>query len=130
MFHRTLMILALSIAMTSVAGCAHREYAVIDEPISSGGHALTIEQVQQGIVKACLNRNWTATVKGPGLINASYAKGDRGVEVEIRFTGTSFSILPAGRDGVRAKKFNQWVRNLEHELRLQLGMLSLGEVPR
>ncbi len=130
MLRQSLMALVLSAALTGAAGCAHHEYAVIDEPISTGGRALTIEQVQQGIVKACLNRNWTATVKEPGLINASHAKGDRGVEVEIRFTDTSFSILPAARDGVRAKKFNQWVRNLEKELRLQLGMLTLGEVPR
>lgn len=118
MNRRIVLGLLLMVAL-GVGGCV-RVYRVVDEPIVGGRTDWSQAQTGAAIVKALVARNWVLQKEEPGTMEAFFQKGRATVTVEIRYTADSYSLEPVGHQGVRTKKMNQWVRNLQKRIRKEL----------
>ncbi|MDR2263065.1 MAG: hypothetical protein LBE93_06325 [Enterobacter asburiae] len=108
----------------ALAGCART--APIEQIHSTVSTGHTAEQVKTAIVKAGQKREWIMTDAGPGVLKGRLQARDHSVEVRIPYTATGYSInyesslnLKAS-DGKIHKNYNRWVRNLDHDIQMNL----------
>ncbi|MGR5942983.1 hypothetical protein [Enterobacter sp. C4G1] len=108
----------------ALAGCART--APIEQIHSTVSTGHTAEQVKTAIVKAGQKREWIMTDAGPGVLKGRLQARDHSVEVRIPYSATGYSInyesslnLKAS-DGKIHKNYNRWVRNLDHDIQMNL----------
>ena len=105
------LMLALSSGATARNGAAMQNYDSV--PVVRADNAvLTSERVRQAIVGATLQRKgqWTILEDAPGRIVASFTQKKYSLTVEIRYSGTEFSIADRGSNN--QKVYNKQVKAL------------------
>lgn len=108
----------------SLAGCARTAPIEQIQSTVSAGHSA--EQVKTAILKAGQKRDWIMTEAGPGMIKGRLQARDHSVDVRIPYSATSYSINYENSMSLKAangkihKNYNRWVRNLDHDIQLNL----------
>ena len=92
-----------------------------------------MEVMKKAIVRAATRRRWSAVELKPGTIHCTLLNRTHEVQVDVVYTENNFTIRyvnsqdmdydPAKRTINR--KYNQWVRNLEKEILIQISRSSL-----
>jgi hypothetical protein len=97
------LMLALSGGATARSGAAIQHYDNV--PIVRADNAvLTSARVRQAIVDATLQGKgkWTILEDAPGRIVAAFTRKKHSLTVEIRYSGTEFSIFDRGSSSPKA----------------------------
>jgi hypothetical protein len=115
-----------------VAACTTQPIRNINEepiPTSLSGKTLDVEDVRAAILLGARNKNWSARVVSPGLIEAAITVRSHRAIVEIPYTALSYSIIYKSSEnldsnnGVIHRNYNRWVLNLSASIQRQLNVL-------
>ena len=132
---RAFAVLAMVLAAPVVQ--ADKLLELVDQPVGlkADGAALTAEEVQGAILRACGKRGWTPRIEAPGVIVASIlVRQTYYAEVRIPFGPQAYSIMyGASRElDYNAEKrtierhYNKWVQILSKDITTQLLAVSTG----
>lgn len=75
------------------------------------GQALEAAQVRQAILNGAKDKGWIARELSPGVITASLAVRNHLAEVEIPYSGTSYSIIYKSSSNLDYKASDQTIHN-------------------
>ena len=122
------IILMLLAVVLAVAGCSSRPIMnVTDQPVVvASGKQLTAEQVRDAIVGAGTGLGWVMTPISPGLVSARLARREHLAVVDVRYSTKTFSITYKEstnlhyRNGQIHKNYNDWIENLDRDIRSAL----------
>jgi len=127
----TLMIMSLVLA----AGCMRQ--AALQNPrnlpvVSASGQSLKEAQVKQAILDGARDKGWVARELSPGVITASLAIRSHLAEVEIPYSGSSYSILYKSStnldyrpgDQTIHNQYNNWVNYLRQAINARLAEMK------
>lgn len=124
-----LAILTITAAALALAACGRHQpiYNVTSSPITlPAGKSVSMNDVQNAIMRAGTNLGWQLQPEGPGRIAGRLALRQHLAVVDIEHDTKQFSIkyrdssnLDA-RDGMIHNNYNGWVQNLEKAIRTQL----------
>lgn len=92
-----------------------------------------VGDMKKAIVVAATRLGWSAVDKGPTVVRCALSKSTHEVQVDVVYSDKDFSIRYVDskemeydpKDQTIRRKYNQWVRNLEKEIRIQLSHFSL-----
>ena len=102
-------------------------------PVSSAtGQSLKEAQVKQAILAAAKEKGWVARELTPGVISASLAVRSHLAEVEIPYSGSSYSILYKNSSNLDYKagdqtihnQYNNWVNYLRQAIDARLAEIK------
>jgi hypothetical protein len=139
MLHRATVAASLSAIVLFVASGAALAGTPIQDligqpvPTKTDGKKMKVALVQQGIMEAAVQRQWTARVVKPGSISASIlVRGKHFAEVTIDYTDSDYSIKYVSSrdlDYDEAKReihknYNKWVTLLNQQITLRLTTLA------
>jgi hypothetical protein len=124
-FKPWLPLLLLVLAMPLVSCRQAPLKNLVNHPVAGARNdALAASQVRTVILEACRQRGWVAREISPGLISATIQKRKHRAQVEIPYTGTSFSIIykdstnlnyHAGKHSIH-NQYNNWVDYLRQDI--------------
>ncbi len=92
------------------------------EAFPPGARRLSMEQIEEIIIRTGAERDWRMTKTGPGALRATYAPRTHVANVMITFSQTDFSITYESSsnlryDGVNIHhNYNRWVNNLRADI--------------
>jgi hypothetical protein len=130
---------AAAVGMLAVflGGCAAEPiYSPIGHPIPAQGRSVSLEQIENAIVRAGQRRGWAMTKVAPGKIRAVQDTAKRDAIVEIEFNSETFSIQHLETKGLRERRgqihprYNSWVRSLEADIDRALGGTGAVNQPK
>jgi len=123
--------LVLLLSVFCLSGCMRQ--APLQNPSNlpvygATGKSLSEAQVKQAILKGAREKGWVAREMGPGLIVASLAVRSHLAEVEIPYSGSSYSIIYKRSQNLDYKpqdnsihnQYNNWVDYLRRAIDAQL----------
>jgi hypothetical protein len=128
-----LAIILLLQSSAAFAGAPIQDLMGQPVPTKTDGKKMKVAMVQQGIMEAAVQRQWTARVVKPGAISASIlVRGKHFAEVAIDFTDSEYSIKYVSSrdlDYNEAKReihknYNKWVSILNQQIALRLTTLA------
>jgi hypothetical protein len=118
----------LIVAALLVTGCGTTQpiYNVQSAAITGpAGKTMSMNEVQQAIMRAGTQLGWQMQPEGPGRISGRLALRTHLAVVDIEHDTKSYSIkyrdstnLDA-RDGMIHRNYNGWIQNLEKAIRVQ-----------
>lgn len=126
MFRRTVLLASLGSALL-LAGCRTPQQPM--NPGFSIPESVTAAEVEKAIKLGAIRRGWTTKEIKPGLIQATYVKGSYTDCVDIAYKNKSWGIEMNPKtnmknaDGTVNPKYNQWVRNLAHDIGKELQII-------
>lgn len=107
----------------AVTGCGKgaKIYDVPQQPIVE---KKTQDEVYKAIMNGAISRGWEARKVSEGLVEATYAKRNFSVTVDIKYTATSYDIEYKESEGLKYdeesqtihKNYNSWVKNLKQSI--------------
>lgn len=107
-----------------VSGCVN---GVPIQPLHSTiSSVVPSDRVKAAILKAGREREWAMTVTAPGVITGQLQARDHVVVIRITYSGTEYTIDYVSsknmdeKDGQIHRKYNNWIRNLDKEIQLNL----------
>lgn len=128
--HKLLTVLLLIALAAFAVGCKTAPvYTVTDAPVNTVKKSVTQAEVKNAIMRAGSRLGWRMSDTKPGLITAQLLKRKHSVVVEIPYTTKSYSInykdsTEMQYDGANIHKYyNNWVRNLDQRIALELQSL-------
>lgn len=113
------------------SGCRPVEpvYNTTDVTVQGNNKKLTQAQVEQAIIKACMNREWRVNKVKSGLIQATYNKRGHVAVVDIKYSASKYSITYNQSTNldyngtVIHRNYNGWIQNLETDIQNNLLMM-------
>ncbi|MBO7654325.1 MAG: hypothetical protein J6U40_05335 [Kiritimatiellae bacterium] len=92
-----------------------------------------MEVMKKAIIRAATRRRWSAVELKPGAIHCTLLNRTHEVQVDVIYTENNFTIRYANSQDMDYdpakrtinRKYNQWVRNLEKEILIQISRSSL-----
>lgn len=105
-----------------VAACTAPIDQVERQPFPAGTQTLSMDQIENAIVRAANGREWVVSEKSPGRLIATYSPRDHVAKVEIDYNKKDFSILYVDStnlkyDGTHIHhNYNRWVNNLREDI--------------
>lgn len=104
------MIMSLMLA----AGCMRQ--AALQNPtnlpvINAYGQNLKEDQVRQAIIAGARDKGWVARELRPGVISASLSNRSHYAEVEIPYSGSSYSIIYKSSTNLKYRPSDQTIHN-------------------
>ena len=128
-----ILLLVLSLALP-LAACRQRQLTnLVDMPVAgSRNNTLAPAQVRKVILDACARRGWVAREISPGLISAKIEARSHMAQVEIPYSGTSFSIIYKNSSNLKYdaskntihNQYNNWVDYLRKDI--EVGLAQAG----
>lgn len=85
-------------------------------------------QLKDAIIVAAQVKGWTASPAAPGVVRCTLVKGTHKVVVDVKYAAEkSFSIQYVSSENMKydaaagtiSRKYNQWVRNLDRQIRIE-----------
>lgn len=119
MLRRTVVLGAAASALLVLGACRSEKPASFETYTEGLNQAL----VEKCIIKAAAHRHWSTKVVEPGYIVATLTKESYIACVDIHYDGTGYRITKNPKTNMDSKpgevdvKFNQWVRNLNKDIR-------------
>lgn len=105
-------------------------YNVTEAPfVTASGNQPSADKVRAAIIKAASDRNWIARDAGPGHLVATLNVRKHTAIVDIKYTGSSFSITYKDSQMLRHsgttihRNYNKWIKLLEQDIRQRLTAL-------
>lgn len=127
-----------AIMLVSLCVCVLMGGCKAPSPIIEPNCPITVSTEQVGnmkkaIVVAATRLGWSAVDTGPTVVRCTLVKGIHEVKVDVVYTDKNFLIRYVDSKEMEydpsmktiSRKYNQWVRNLEKEIRIQLSQFSL-----
>ena len=135
--NRTVGWTAIVTVLMSMLGCnkplAHIRGSV---PQTLAGEAVSTQNIQAAIMKACARKGWTPEIVEPGLIRATInVRGRHRAVVDIPFDGNGYSIRyfdssGLGYDGRSIhRNYIRWTTMLSQTIQAELGVNAEGLGP-
>jgi hypothetical protein len=123
-----LRFVAMALLAIGIAACQRAEqvYTVTNHPIPASAQKLTLPEIEKTIMLAGAQRNWRFEPVKPGQLKGRYFDGKREAVVDISYSQTAYSIgLNSSMnlrqtDGTIHGRYNNWIRNLEHDIEERL----------
>ncbi len=111
------------LAALVLTGCASHREAIYQNPPISYSSALTMHQIEKGIMEGCKRRDWNPTKIRDGVIEATLHVRDHVAVVRITYNQESYTVKYAhsenlnyehGSNGTETihPNYNRWVQNL------------------
>ncbi|RCK51674.1 hypothetical protein TH25_08260 [Thalassospira profundimaris] len=119
---RSLKFSILGLVTLLVVACTAPIMQVESQPFPDDTQKLTMDQLQDAIIKAASSREWTVKKISTGKLMATYAPRDHVAKVEIDFSQQEFSILYVDSTNLKYsggtihKNYNRWVNNLKVDI--------------
>ncbi|MTI11037.1 hypothetical protein [Curvivirga aplysinae] len=114
-----------------LAGCVTKPvYNVTNQTFSYSNSNVTLDDVAEAIMQAGEVRGWVMEKRSSNKIAASLYIRTHVSMVDITFTETEFSIEYVDSKNLKYKNgnihtnYNRWIRNLEHDIRINLSRLA------
>lgn len=108
----------------ALAGCARTE------PVHNINETVSLqysnEQLKDAIIQAGLSRQWVMTPAAPGVINGHLSQRGHTADIRVTYSSGSYSINYVSSSNLKArrgqihKNYNQWVNNLDQDIKLRL----------
>jgi hypothetical protein len=123
---------ALALSAALFAGCRSQPiYEVVGAPVPVVGNRLvTLDEVQQAIVRGGSRAGWQMSLEAPGRLAGRY-QGGRGhtAVVGIEHDTKTYSIkmrdTTVRSDGESVHRaYNMWVQNLDRSIRVELAAIG------
>ncbi|MBF8673277.1 hypothetical protein IRZ53_00825 [Pseudomonas fulva] len=125
---------ALGLVLAGIAGCTSKPVLNPSEQLA-GATPYSQQQVQQAILKAIVERGWTARSVGASVIQADITvRNTFYAAVDIHYSASQFRIdyrdsRELGYDGGKIhRNYNRWVYNLDRSIVRQLNALSADQL--
>ncbi|EST17411.1 putative lipoprotein [Pseudomonas putida S610] len=125
---------ALGLVLAGIAGCTSKPVLNPSEQLAAAT-PYTQQQVQQTILKAIVERGWTARSVGASVIQADITvRNTFYAAVDIHYSASQFRIdyrdsRELGYDGGKIhRNYNRWVYNLDRSIVRQLNALSADQL--
>lgn len=123
---RSLKFSILGLVTLLVVACTAPIMQVESQPFPDDTQKLTMDQLQDAIIKAASSREWTVKKISTGKLRATYAPRDHVAKVEIDFSQQEFSILYVDSTNLKYsggtihKNYNRWVNNLKVDIQREV----------
>ncbi|PKR53121.1 hypothetical protein [Thalassospira marina] len=123
---RSLKFAMLGMLTLFVVACTAPIMQVESQPFPDETQNLSMDQLQDAIIKAASSREWTVKKLSTGKLMATYARRDHLAKVEIDFSQQEFSILYVDstnlkyNGGTIHKNYNRWVNNLKVDIQREV----------
>ena len=121
--------LVLAVLLATVIGCRSNPVReVINAPVMTT-EQYTVKDVNNAIVRAGESIGWSMKQVRPGLIIGTIFVRNHMAKIEIKYTKKTFSIYYKDSAGLKYDgtnihgSYNNWIKNLEHHINLQLSLL-------
>ncbi|WP_367598379.1 hypothetical protein [Pseudomonas fulva] len=125
---------ALGLVLAGIAGCTSKPVLNPSEQLA-GATPYSQQQVQQAILKAIVERGWTARSVGASVIQADITvRNTFYAAVDIHYSASQFRIDYRDSrelgydDGKIHRNYNRWVYNLDRSIVRQLNALSADQL--
>ncbi|PYB94627.1 hypothetical protein [Pseudomonas fulva] len=125
---------ALGLVLAGIAGCTSKPVLNPSEQLAAAT-PYTHQQVQQAILKAIVERGWTARSVGASVIQADITvRNTFYAAVDIHYSASQFRIDYRDSrelgydDGKIHRNYNRWVYNLDRSIVRQLNALSADQL--
>ena len=108
---------AVSFASVSVSGCASGSTETVSTQVS----ATNANQVKKALLEALHERDFTTKIVSDGVIEATYARGDHSVTVNVLYTANNFDIVYVTSTNLKAengkihRNYNRWINNVRKD---------------
>lgn len=131
----TLLSAILVLSLMLVPGCM-RQASLLNPSnlpvVSATGQSLSEAQVKQAILAGAKDKGWIARELSPGVISASLAVRSHLAEVEIPYSGSSYSIRYKNSSNLDYKagdqtihnQYNNWVNYLRQAIDARLAEMK------
>lgn len=115
------------VVLLGLSACAykHRPIYNVDDPMPRWNQSLPTDRLEDLVVSACATLGWKTQHVGEGHIVATQSREKFSATVDILFDHQHWQIVYQNstglldEDGTIHAHYNQWVRNLEHEIQLR-----------
>ncbi|WP_428944145.1 hypothetical protein ACQK5W_16320 [Pantoea sp. FN060301] len=113
----------------ALTGCARTAPIENIHTNISTGH--TQDQVKNAILKAGIERKWTMSGAGPGIIKARQQARGHVADVRITYSATGYDITYESSTNLKATEgkihtaYNSWVHNLDNDIQINLSAAGL-----
>lgn len=118
--------LILAVLLVTIIGCRSNPVReVINAPVMTTGE-YTAKDVKNAIIVAGESIGWSMKPVRPGLIIGVIFVRNHMAKIEIEYTKKTFSIFYKDSAGLKYngtnihKSYNNWIKNLEHHINIQL----------
>jgi hypothetical protein len=133
----------LAVAASAVtllaAGCTGRQIHNVDAPVAASKPNPSADEVKQAIMRAGTSSSWRITEAGPGQLRGMRVQTPHAATVDIAYSPQRYSITlkdstlvwkgreshvgPRSPEPTVHRLYNEWVQELEQQIRTQLGAL-------
>ena len=125
--------LAIILMVIILAGCVTQPIYNIDNAmiISSTNKTLSKADVKNAIMKAGTTRGWVIKEESPGNLVGTLFLRKHMAKIDIKFNEKSYSINYRDSenlnyaDSMIHKNYNNWVKNLQQDIEIQLNLMTL-----
>ncbi len=134
-FPRFFVVIVLIVILFVLGGCRRNAdiYNVASAPITSvSSQQIQTKAVKDAILRAGNKLGWIMQPKADGYIVGTLNLRAHKAVVDITYTSSTFSIVykdsanlyyDAAKNRIH-KNYNGWIRNLEHEIQIELNALK------
>ena len=123
---RSAAILASVLVAFSI-GCGRTPLSITNAPVVTQKANPTADEIAQAIIRAGAASNWRITKQASGELAGVRAQGGHSAAVSISYSPTAYSVqikdVTRGDAERVHRMFNNWVRELEMNIKTQLGTL-------
>jgi len=118
-------------ALALVVGCVQLPSVqnIEDQPIAANKPSVTLDEIGKAIIRAGDSINMQMKQVRPGLISATYTARELSAVMEVKYDTKQYSITYKDSQNLKYdgthihSRYNQWVRNLDNRIRVQLSTL-------
>ena len=122
----------LILVLTIAVGCAGRTKPIYNVENQAIDFNLTMEQVEEAIIKAGAQKKWRMMVIKPGQIVGNILVRSHKARIQIDYTEKFYAItyLESNnllyKDGKIHRNYNRWINNLDQTIQSNLFEASLN----
>lgn len=120
------------LVLTIAVGCAGRTKPIYNVENQAIDFNLTLEQVEEAIIKAGAQKKWRMMVIKPGQIVGNILVRSHKARIQIDYTEKFYAItyLESNnllyKDGKIHRNYNRWINNLDQTIQSNLFEASLN----
>ena len=132
-FSKKLKQLAISLMVILLVACVAQPIYNIDDAmiVSSTNKTLAKEDIKNAIMKADTTRGWVIKENSPGNLVGTLFIRNHMAKIDIKYNEKSYSINYIDSENLNHegylihKNYNNWVKNLQQDIEIQLNLMTL-----
>ena len=132
-FLRNLQLLATMLSIVFLVACVAQPIYNVDDAmiVSSTNKTLSKEDVKSAIIQAGTTRGWVIKENSPGNLVGTLFIRKHMAKIDIQYNEKFYSINYKDSENLSYqntlihKNYNNWVKNLQQDIEIQLNLMTL-----